>query len=161
MRTDWDQYFMAMAHLAAVRSHDAQTQVGCVVVNEDNHVVSIGYNGFPANTKDENLPMIRPYKYPYMIHAEQNALANMIVKEKNLRAYVTGYPCSVCSKMLWQNGIRKIIVDKHGVIYSMSEDDIKIINFLIENGLKIKELDFEYTVFSNLSIKLKNKRAKE
>ena len=43
----------------------------------------------------------------------------------------------------------------------MSEDDIKIINFLIENGLKIKELDFEYNVFSNLSIKLKNKRAKE
>ena len=105
--------------------------------------------------------MVRPYKYPYMIHAEQNALANMIVKEKNLRAYVTGYPCSVCSKMLWQNGIKKIIVDKHGVIYSMSEDDIKIIDFLIENGLKIKELDFEYTVFSNLSIKLKNKRAKE
>jgi len=47
------------------------------------------------------------------------------------------------------------------VIYSMSEDDIKIINFLIENGLQIKEIDFGYIVFSNLSIKLKNKRAKE
>jgi hypothetical protein len=43
----------------------------------------------------------------------------------------------------------------------MSEDDVKIINFLIENGLQIKEVDFEYSVFSNLSIKLKNKRAKE
>lgn len=159
-RIDWDQYFMAMAHLAAVRSHDAQTQVGCVIVNEDNHIVSIGYNGFPANTKDEKLPIVRPYKYPYMIHAEQNALSNITNKDKNIRAYVTGYPCSTCSKLLWQSGIRKVIVDQHGVIYSMSEDDIKIINFLIENGLQIKELDFQYEIFGNLSNKLKYKRVK-
>ena len=161
MRTDWDQYFMAMAHLAAVRSHDAQTQVGCVIVNEDNHIVSIGYNGFPSDINDNHLPIIRPGKYPYMIHAEQNATANMIVKSKNLRAYVTGYPCVVCSKILWQHGIRKLIIDKHGVIYSMTEDDIKIINLLIENGLEIKEVDFEYEIFTNLSNKLKYKRVKK
>jgi dCMP deaminase len=155
MRIDWDQYFLAMAHLASVRSHDEQTQVGCVIVNDKNHIVSIGYNGFPASTRDENLPRVRPGKYPFILHAEQNAISNMIIKDNNLRAYVTAYPCSTCSKLLWQNNIRELIVDKEGIIYSMNEGDIAVINFLIENGLKIKEIKFDQDVFKNLGHKLK------
>ena len=155
MRIDWDQYFLAMAHLASVRSHDEQTQVGCVIVNDKNHIVSIGYNGFPASTRDENLPRVRPGKYPFILHAEQNAISNMIIKDNNLRAYATAYPCSTCSKLLWQNNIRELIVDKEGIIYSMNEGDIAVINFLIENGLKIKEIKFDQDVFKNLGHKLK------
>ena len=58
MRPDWDQYFMAMAHLASVRSHDEQTQVGCVIVNNKNHIISVGYNGFPAGTIAEDLDIL-------------------------------------------------------------------------------------------------------
>lgn len=155
MRPDWDQYFMAMAHLASVRSHDEQTQVGCVIVNDKNHIISIGYNGFPAGTKDDKLPRKRPGKYPFMLHAEQNAISNMIIKSENLRAYVTAYPCSICSKLLWQNNIRELIVDKQGIIYSMNEGDVLVINFLLDNGLKIKEILFDQDIFTSLGSKLK------
>lgn len=147
MRPSWDEYFLAMAHLAAVRSHDAQTQVGCVIVDADNHIVSIGFNGFPMGTKDDNLPRVRPAKYPYMIHAEQNAISNITIKNKNMRAYITAYPCSVCAKLLWQNNVRELIIDKDGVIYSMNKDDIDVVNFLLDNGLKIKEMKFNNDIF--------------
>lgn len=155
MRPDWDQYFMAIAHLAAVRSHDEQTQVGCVVINDKNHIVSIGYNGFPAGTKDDNLPRVRPGKYPFMLHAEQNSISNMIIKDDKLKAYITAYPCAVCAKLLWQNNIRDLVVDKKGVIYSMNESDIAVINFLFDNGLKIKEIEFDQGIFMSLGHKLK------
>lgn len=155
MRPDWDQYFMAMAHLASVRSHDEQTQVGCVIVDDKHHIISIGYNGFPSGTKDENLPRVRPGKYPYMLHAEQNAISNMVIKQDNLKAYVTAYPCSTCAKLLWQNNVRELIVDKKGVIYSMNESDIAVVNFLFDNGLKIKEILFDQDAFVRLGLKLK------
>lgn len=155
MRPDWDQYFMSMAHLASIRSHDDQTQVGCVVVNDKNHIISLGYNGFPANTKDEKLPRVRPEKYPYMIHAEQNAISNMIIKDDNLKAYITAYPCSVCAKLLWQNNIRELIIDRNGIIYSMNENDIAVVNFLFDNGLKIREINFDQDLFTVLGRKLK------
>jgi len=155
MRPDWDQYFMAMAHLAAVRSHDEQTQVGCVIINDKNHIVSLGYNGFPANTKDDHLPRVRPGKYPFMLHAEQNAISNMIIKDDKLKAYITAYPCSVCAKLLCQNNIRELIIDKNGIIYSMNENDISVVNFLFDNGLKIREIKFDQTILSNLGHKLK------
>lgn len=155
MRPNWDQYFMAMAHLASVRSHDEQTQVGCVIVNDKNHIISVGYNGFPSGIEDAHLPRVRPGKYPFMLHAEQNAISNMLLKENKLKAYITAYPCSTCAKLLWQNNIRELIVDKHGVIYSMNEDDIKIINLLLENGLKVKEIEFDRAIFNNAGHKIK------
>jgi len=155
MRPDWDQYFMSMAHLASVRSHDDQTQVGCVIVNDKNHIISLGYNGFPASTDDKELPRVRPGKYPFMLHAEQNAISNMIIKDDKLKAYITAYPCSVCAKLLWQNNIRDLVIDKKGVIYSMNENDVAVINFLFDNGLKIKEIEFDQGIFMSLGHKLK------
>lgn len=155
MRPNWDQYFMAIAHLASVRSHDEQTQVGCVIVNDKNHIISLGYNGFPSNTQDEKLPRVRPGKYPFMLHAEQNAISNMIIKEDKLKAYITAYPCSVCAKLLWQNNIRDLVIDKKGVIYSMNENDVAVVNFLFDNGLKIKEIEFDQDILSVLGRKLK------
>lgn len=133
----WDEYFLRMAHVASLRSPDEQTKVGCVIVNEDKHIIGVGYNGFPAGTMSDNLPRTRPGKYSYMIHAEQNAISNMLLSQKNLTAYVTARPCLVCSKLLWQNGVRRIVIDPKGVVYSLSEEDLKVLNFLIDNGLKI------------------------
>jgi len=133
----WDEYFLSMAHVASLRSPDEQTKVGCVIVNEDKHIIGVGYNGFPAGTESDNLPRVRPGKYPYMIHAEQNAISNMLLKQKKLTAYVTARPCLVCSKLLWQNGVRRIVIDPEGVVYSLSGEDLQVLNFLIDNGLKI------------------------
>ena len=72
-----------------------------------------------------------------MIHAEQNAISNMELKGENLTAYVTARPCLVCSKLLWQNGVRRIVIDKNGVVYSLTPEDLKVLEFLIHNGLTI------------------------
>lgn len=153
MRPSWDQYFISMAHLASVRSHDEQTQVGCVIVNENNHIVSLGYNGFPAGTKDCDLPKVRPGKYPYMLHAEQNAISNMNNKQGKLRAYITAFPCCVCAKLLWQNNIRELIVDKNGTFYSMTQSDTDVMKFLMDNGLNIKTIEVNIDIFSKLNSK--------
>lgn len=139
----WDEYFLTIAHVGSLRSPDLQTQVGCVIVNSDHHVLSIGYNGFPAKTNSDHLPRVRPDKYPYMVHAEQNAISNMVLKGNNLTAYVTARPCLVCSKLLWQNGIRRIVIDANGVVYSLSKEDLNVLDFLIDNGLKIDYIDLK------------------
>lgn len=92
-RPCWDQYFMGLAYYTSIRSHDSQTKVGCVIVNEDNNVVSMGYNGFPKGVDDAELPTKRPEKYPFMVHAEENAVSNIITKScNNLKVYLTHFP---------------------------------------------------------------------
>jgi deoxycytidylate deaminase len=113
----------------------------------------VGYNGFPSGIDDSDLPRVRPGKYTHMIHAEQNAISNMITKEKDLTAYVTAHPCRTCANLLWQNGVRTVIIDKYGVFYSMSEDDIKAINVLIKNGLSLIDIEFDNTIFQKLKVK--------
>lgn len=147
---DWDSYFMGFAHLASVRSPDLQTKVGCVIVNSDNHILGVGYNGFPAGTNDKDLPRVRPGKYAYIVHSEMNAISNMLMKQKNLRAYITARPCLNCLKAMWQNGIRDVIIDPDGVIHSMTEEDMSVAAFLIENGLKLRECKFNKEIFKVL-----------
>ena len=83
-RTDyinWDEYFMGVALLSAKRSKDPSTQVGACIVNADNVIVGTGYNGFPKGCSDETFPWERSgnfleTKYPYVCHAELNAILN-------------------------------------------------------------------------------------
>lgn len=82
MRKDvlsWDQYFMGMAHLSAMRSKDPNTRVGACIVNPQKRVVGLGYNGFPYGCEDDEFPWARDgqfleTKYPYVVHAELNAI---------------------------------------------------------------------------------------
>ena len=79
----WDEYFMSMAHLSAKRSKDPNTQVGACIVNKDKRVVGLGYNGFPMGCDDELFPWQRDgqylqTKYPFVVHAELNAILNSI-----------------------------------------------------------------------------------
>ena len=99
---------MGLAYFTSIRSHDSETKVGCVIVNEENNVVSMGYNGFPKGLPDLELPNKRPEKYPFMVHAEENAVSNIISKSYNsLKVYLTHFPCHRCAKLLWQKGIKK------------------------------------------------------
>ncbi|MBU0961798.1 MAG: dCMP deaminase family protein [Proteobacteria bacterium] len=111
----WDEYFMAVALLSAQRSKDPSTQVGACVANADNKIVGVGYNGFPWGCSDDELPWAREgaaldTKYPYVCHAELNAVLNSISYNlKGCRIYVGLFPCNECTKVIIQSGIKEII----------------------------------------------------
>ena len=139
-RPTWDEYFSQFAFLAATRSHDSQTKVGCVLVC-NNRIISVGYNGFCSGVAEDSLPVVRPYKYPYMVHAEENAISNMITKPSGtITAYVTHMPCSKCAKLLWQNNVRSWKVPEGRNVKSYSVEDRIIYNHLIDNGLLLERI---------------------
>ena len=111
----WDEYFMGVALLAAMRSKDPSTQVGACIVDKDNRILSTGYNGFPSGCSDDEFPWERDggfcdTKYPFVVHAELNAILN--ARGKNLtgaKIYVALFPCNECAKAIIQSGIKEII----------------------------------------------------
>lgn len=120
-RTDyisWDEYFMGVAHLSAMRSKDDSSQVGACIVNQKNRIVGIGYNGFPIGCSDDQLPWTKSddfldSKYAYVVHAEPNAILNSSVDLAGSRMYVTLYPCNECAKLIIQSGINEVIYLEH------------------------------------------------
>jgi dCMP deaminase len=115
MRPSWTDYFLGLAKVVSQRSHDSQTQHGCVITDSHHRILGVGYNGFPRGLDDSNLPNTRPDKYPWMIHAERNALSNCVVRPDNGIAYVTGQSCNDCIMALWQEGITTVIMTQdHG-----------------------------------------------
>lgn len=112
----WDEFFMGAAMLCAKRSKDPNTQVGACIVNNENRIVSVGYNGFPAGCDDDVFPWERSdddrynTKYLYVCHAELNAILN--ARGTNLtgnRLYVALFPCNECAKAIIQSGITEVI----------------------------------------------------
>ena len=117
-RTDylsWDEYFMGVALLSAMRSKDPNTQVGACIVNPKNKIVGVGYNGFPTGCSDDEFPWNREgelldTKYPYICHAELNAVINKISADLyDCRLYVALFPCNECAKVIIQAGITEVI----------------------------------------------------
>lgn len=115
-RTDyisWDEYFMGVALLAAQRSKDPNTQVGACIVDENNVIISTGYNGFPIGCSDDEFPWDREgenTKYPFVVHAELNAILNASGKSlKGAKVYVALFPCNECAKAIIQSGIKEVI----------------------------------------------------
>ena len=107
---NWDNMFFSEAVLWSRRSHDSQTQCGCVLVKNKTSIAT-GYNGFMRDVNDRKLPTERPDKYPFMIHAEANAIYNCAREGKSTlgaRAYITAAPCTSCLQMLWQCGVHEI-----------------------------------------------------
>lgn len=117
----WDQYFMSMAHLAAFRSKDPNTQVGACIINRQKRVVGLGYNGFPKGCSDDTYSWDRTgdfleTKYPYVVHAELNAILNSIQNLEGCTLYVSLFPCNECAKAIIQSGITRVVYesDKYG-----------------------------------------------
>ena len=115
-RTDyisWDEYFIGIAMLAAMRSKDPNTQVGACIVNKDNIIVSTGYNGMPKGCSDDEYPWERTgeaTKYPFVVHAELNAILNAAGRDvRGSRIYVSLFPCNECAKAIIQSGIKEIL----------------------------------------------------
>lgn len=138
----WDEYFMGVALLSAKRSKDPNTQVGACIVNEKNKIVGAGYNGLPIGCSDDEFPWHKEgefldTKYPYICHAELNAILNNIGMDlKGCKIYTVLFPCNECSKAIIQSGISEVIylsdkyqgndifkasrimLDKAGIIYT-------------------------------------------
>jgi dCMP deaminase len=109
----WDDYFMTMVYLAAMRSKDSSTHIGAVIVDDLNIVVSTGYNSFVRNVNDDVLErQERPEKYFWFEHAERNAVYNAERSIRNCRMYTNGVPCMDCARAVVQSGIKEVIVDK-------------------------------------------------
>ena len=107
---------MGLALLSAKRSKDPNTQVGACIVNADNRIVSVGYNGFPRGCSDEDFPWERTAesqndtKYPFVCHAELNAILNAYGRDmRGSRIYVALFPCNECAKAIIQAGISEVI----------------------------------------------------
>ncbi len=108
----WDEYFMGIARLSALRSKDPNTQVGCCIVSENNRILSMGYNGFPNGVPDAEFTWAREgedNKYLYSTHSELNAILNYRGGTlENAKMYVTLFPCQDCAKAIIQSGIKKV-----------------------------------------------------
>ncbi|MCE8159316.1 MAG: dCMP deaminase family protein [Candidatus Moeniiplasma glomeromycotorum] len=127
----WTDYFTSIARLVAQRSKDPSTQVGAVIVNPDNNtLISTGYNGFPRGCSNDDFPwgngkleektfskisadftsnsVWLNSKYPYVVHAEANALIHARQNCTGFALYTTLFPCNECAKLIIQAGIKKI-----------------------------------------------------
>lgn len=117
----WDEYFMSISLLAAQRSKDPNTQVGCCIVSgkdspyPENVIISTGYNGFPYGCSDDEFPWDRSgapnaTKYPFVVHSELNAILNAGGKSLvGAKLYVSLFPCNECAKAIIQSGIKEIV----------------------------------------------------
>lgn len=112
----WDEYFMGLAHLSALRSKDPSTQVGACIVSADKRVVGIGYNGLPKGCDDDVFPWGKEgdylaTKYPFVVHAELNAILNSGTNLKACQLYVSLFPCNECAKAIIQAGITRVVYE--------------------------------------------------
>lgn len=141
----WDEYFMGVAMLAGKRSKDPSTQVGACIVDNDNKILSQGYNGLPRGCSDDEFPWDREgdmleTKYPYVVHAELNAILNS--RGTNLygsKIYVALFPCNECAKAIIQSGIKEVVYlsDKYA-----DTDIVKASKRLLEAaGVKMTKLE--------------------
>ena len=140
----WDEYFMGLAHLSALRSKDPNTQVGACIVDSENKVVSIGYNGLPRGCSDAEFPWsreggFRDSKYAYVVHAELNAILNSPRPVKDCVLYVSLFPCNECAKAIIQSGIRKVVFDSDK--YADTDSTIVSKRMLRTAGVELVQLN--------------------
>lgn len=146
----WEEYFMNVAILTSLRSKDKNTKVGACIVDNNNKIISTGYNGFISGCKNDDFPLGREgnwlnTKYPYTVHSETNSIYNSHGKDlRNCIIYVTLFPCNECTKAIIQSGIKhiiylsdkyngtdsniasKIMLDKVGIKYEQYTENILI-----------------------------------
>lgn len=141
----WDAYFIGLAYLSALRSKDPSTQVGAVIVSPENRIVGIGYNGFPNGCNDDDFPWDRDgafqdTKYPYVVHAELNAILNSKQDLRGCSIYVSLFPCNECAKAIIQSGISKIVYESDK--YSQTDGTLASKKMLIAANVVLRQLPF-------------------
>uniref|UniRef100_A0A7E4W0L5 dCMP deaminase n=1 Tax=Panagrellus redivivus TaxID=6233 RepID=A0A7E4W0L5_PANRE len=137
----WDEMHMGHALLAAMRSKDPVTQVGAVIVDADNIVKGMGYNGLPRGCDDNDFPWGKHprelfSKHSFVCHAEENAILNASGSLKGNTLFATHFPCHRCTKMIIQKGIAEVVY-----IYAKPDEDTMIASkaMLFHAGVKIRK----------------------
>jgi dCMP deaminase len=146
-RTDylsWDRYFMGVALLSSMRSKDPNTQVGACIVNQKKRIVGIGYNGLPYGCDDDAFPWnnegeFLETKYPYIVHAEPNAILNSNAELSGCTLYVTLFPCHECVKLIIQSGIKEIVYLSDKYLNTVSDQAAK--RMLDASGITYRKID--------------------
>ncbi|MFA6800539.1 MAG: dCMP deaminase family protein [Acholeplasmataceae bacterium] len=150
----WDQYFMGVAKLSAMRSKDPDTQVGACIVNQDKRIIGIGYNGFPKGCDDSDFPWSKQgalceTKYPYVVHAEANAILNATTSLKGSKIYVTLFPCNECAKLIIQSGIAEIIYESNK--YEHTETHQAAMKMLDAAGILLRQIQTGILNYEDIS----------
>lgn len=146
MIISWDQYFMGIAHLSSYRSKDPSTQVGACIVNANKRIVGIGYNGLPKGCEDDVFPWEREgefldTKYPYVVHAELNAILNSTRRLDGCTIYVSLFPCNECAKAIIQSGIKELVYEDDKYAHTDAVQASK--RMLQAAGVKLRQLDHQ------------------
>lgn len=123
-----DERYMGLAFLHASFSKDPNTQVGAVIVNSNNEITGTGYNGPPKLINDDAIDWSRPNKYPFIKHAEANAIDHSLMPTVGSTLYVTGKPCGNCMLKIVDAEILKVVyfdmkrvVDIHSMLANEKE----------------------------------------
>lgn len=145
----WDEYFMGLAHLSAMRSKDPNTQVGACIVNPAKRVVGIGYNGFPTGIDDDEFPWdkegkLHESKYGYVVHAELNAILNATTNLTESSIYVSLFPCHECAKAIIQSGIKRLVYEDDK--YANTESVMASKKMLLAAGVKLEQMPYRLKV---------------
>jgi dCMP deaminase len=108
----WDEYFLCLATVAAIKSKDPRCPVGAVIVSGDHLLLSTGFNGFARSVVDDEKSLDNPQeKFRLVCHAEQNAILNAArigVPTMGTTIFVTKFPCLRCCNEIIQAGITRI-----------------------------------------------------
>jgi len=141
----WDEYFMGVAYLSALRSKDPNTRVGACIVNKNKRIISIGYNGFPKGASDDIFPWtnegdLLSSKYAYVVHAEANAILNATTSVKDSTLYVSLFPCHECAKLIAQSEIKEIVYSSNK--YSHTDSHKAAVKILDAANVKYRQMEF-------------------
>jgi dCMP deaminase len=155
-KISWDQYFMLQAMMAAFKSKDPATKVGSVFVDENNHQITMGYNGFVAGIDESKLPWgkdksvsLEHQKYGYVVHAEANAILHSKGSLKNSKAYVTLFPCHECAKLIASSKVKEVIYlsDK-----ARDSEENRIAKKIFElAGITYRQLKLDHTLAQDVN----------
>ncbi len=175
VRPEKRDVFLFMAWTIKELSCDGQTKHGCVITNKRNRIIGTGYNSFPRDCRNYELPNMRPEKYPWMVHSERNAITNCVHNPidypDGATAYVTGLCCFDCTSHMWQNGVDVIYQLKRNseMLIDSKDEDLKSqlcdhvpltlhvvqpkFDFMKETWKDAKRLGFMHTEFEDSVVK--------
>lgn len=158
---NWDEYFMLQAMIAAFKSKDPSTKVGSVFVDQNNHQITMGYNGFVAGIDETKVPWgkdksvsLEFQKYGYVVHSEANAILHSTRSLAGSRAYVTLFPCNECAKLIASSKVKEVIYlsDKH-----QETESSRIAKKIFElSGVSYRQLNFRPEILLALNEHLQN-----
>lgn len=153
---NWDEYFMLQAMMASFKSKDPNTKVGCVFVDENNHQITMGYNGHVAGIDEKQIPWGRDtsvplehQKYGYVVHSEANAILHAPRSLVNSKVYVTLFPCHECAKLIATAGTKEIVYlsDKY-----LGTESNKIAKKIFDlSGIKYRSLEINKELIQKLN----------